>query len=99
MRISSDYVWANDLPPDVMPTPGDAPRFLEISVADNGIGFDDKYRDRIFQVFQRLHTKSQYTGTGVGLAICRKVVENHGGAIGVTSRVGEGTTFRVYLPG
>ena len=99
VRIVSRLILAANLPLDLMPTPGNAPQFLEISVTDNSIGFDDKYRDRIFQVFQRLHTKSQYTGTGVGLAICRKVVENHGGSIGVTSRVGEGATFRVYLPG
>ena len=99
IRVTNQYVSATDLPPNVMPLPGDAPRFVEIAIADNGIGFDDKYRDQIFQVFQRLHTKSQYSGTGVGLAICRKVVENHGGTIGVTSQVGEGTTFRIYLPG
>jgi signal transduction histidine kinase len=98
VRISSRYVTASELPNDVMPIPGDAPRFLEISVADNGIGFDNKYRDRIFQVFQRLYPQSKYSGTGVGLAICRKVVENHAGTIHVTSQVGEGSTFRVYLP-
>ena len=99
VRITSQYVLAHELPADLVPAPGDAPRFLEIAVTDNGIGFDRKYRNQIFQVFQRLHTKTQYTGTGVGLAICRKVVENHGGAIGVISQVGKGTTFQVYLPG
>ena len=99
VQISNRYIAASELPADVQPAPGDAPRFLEITVADNGIGFDDKYRDRIFQVFQRLYPQSKYSGTGVGLAICRKVVENHGGTIHVSSRVGEGATFRVYLPG
>ena len=99
VRITARFVLATDLPSDLTLVSGNAPRFLEISVADNGIGFDDKYRDRIFQVFQRLHTKSQYTGTGVGLAICRKVAENHGGTIGVTSQLGHGATFRAYLPG
>lgn len=98
VHISSRYVLASQLPGDVMPIPGDAPRFLEVTVADNGIGFDDKYRDRIFQVFQRLYPTSKYSGTGVGLAICRKVVENHSGTIHVSSRLGEGSTFRVYLP-
>jgi signal transduction histidine kinase len=98
VRISSRYVLASQLPGDIMPIPGDAPRFLEVTVADNGIGFDDKYRDRIFQVFQRLYPTSKYSGTGVGLAICRKVVENHSGTIHVSSRLGEGSTFRVYLP-
>lgn len=73
-------------------------KFYEINVADNGIGFDEKYLDRIFQVFQRLHGKNVYAGTGVGLAICRKVVENHRGAITASSKPGSGTTFHVYLP-
>ncbi|RZK92100.1 MAG: PAS domain-containing sensor histidine kinase, partial [Hymenobacter sp.] len=67
--------------------------------ADNGIGFDEKYVDRIFQVFQRLHSRNQYSGTGIGLAIVQKVVENHGGLISVASQPGQGTTFTVYLPG
>jgi PAS domain S-box-containing protein len=69
-----------------------------ILVQDNGIGFDEKYLDRIFQVFQRLHGRDEYEGTGVGLAICRKIAERHGGAIAATSRVGEGSTFIVTLP-
>lgn len=73
-------------------------RFYEINVADNGIGFDETYLDRIFQVFQRLHGKNEYIGTGVGLAICRKVVENHRGAITASSQPGAGATFSVYLP-
>ncbi|AUD03399.1 PAS domain-containing sensor histidine kinase [Spirosoma pollinicola] len=75
-----------------------SPKFHEISVADNGIGFDEKYIDRIFQVFQRLHGRSQYTGSGIGLAICYKIVERHGGAITASSKPGGGSTFRVYLP-
>ncbi|MBO0936271.1 PAS domain-containing protein [Fibrella sp. HMF5335] len=72
--------------------------YYEISVADNGIGFDEKYLDRIFQVFQRLHGKGNFAGSGVGLAICKKVVEHHGGAISATSQINDGATFRVYLP-
>ena len=69
-----------------------------ISFADNGIGFDEKYLDRIFQVFQRLHGRDEYEGTGVGLAICRKIVERHGGVITARSRPGQGATFILTLP-
>lgn len=71
--------------------------YHEISLIDNGIGFEDKHSDRIFQVFQRLHTRQHYQGTGVGLAICKRVVENHNGAIVATGQPNQGATFRVYL--
>jgi light-regulated signal transduction histidine kinase (bacteriophytochrome) len=67
-------------------------------VQDNGIGFDEKYLDRIFTVFQRLHTRAEYEGTGVGLAICRKIVQRHGGEITAVSAPGEGAAFQVTLP-
>jgi signal transduction histidine kinase len=70
----------------------------QIIVADNGIGFDEKYGDRIFQVFQRLHGRNKYEGTGIGLAICRKIVEQHGGTITAKSAAGQGATFTVTLP-
>jgi signal transduction histidine kinase len=69
----------------------------EITVSDNGIGFDEKYLDRIFEVFQRLHGRSEYEGTGIGLAICRKIVERHGGCITAKSTPGQGATFIVTL--
>jgi PAS domain S-box-containing protein len=68
------------------------------TVMDNGIGFDEKYLDRIFTIFQRLHGKQEYEGTGVGLAVCRRIVERHGGAITAKSAPGEGATFIVTLP-
>ena len=70
----------------------------EIKVSDNGIGFDEKYRNRIFQPFQRLHAREDYEGTGMGLAICRKIVERHGGDIQAHSKPGQGTTFIIKFP-
>ncbi len=69
-----------------------------ISVSDNGIGLDEKYRERIFAPFQRLHSRTEYAGTGMGLAISRRIAERHGGTISVTSQPGQGATFVVTLP-
>jgi signal transduction histidine kinase len=74
------------------------PALCQILVEDNGIGFDEKYKDRIFNPFQRLHGRSEYEGTGMGLAICRKIVERHNGSITVQSGLGQGSTFIVTLP-
>ena len=67
--------------------------FWEFALADNGIGIDAKFHDRVFVIFQRLHTRREYPGTGIGLAICRRIVERHGGKIWFESKTGEGTTF------
>jgi PAS domain S-box-containing protein len=76
----------------------DQKQLCQILVADHGIGFDEKYLDRIFNMFQRLHKKGEYEGTGVGLAICRKIVDRHGGTITARSSPGKGATFVVTLP-
>lgn len=73
-------------------------KFIRIHIADNGIGLDESYIDKIFVIFQRLHGKAQYEGTGIGLAIVKKIVEKHNGIIGVKSREGEGSTFTIVLP-
>jgi two-component system, LuxR family, sensor kinase FixL len=70
----------------------------EIEIQDNGIGFDEKYLDRIFTIFQRLHGKHEFEGTGIGLAVCRKIVDRHGGLLSATSKLGEGASFFVTLP-
>ena len=97
IRISCQIITVMNLPHSVRPTRM-AAEYYCIDVSDNGIGFDEKYVDRIFQVFQRLHGKNEFVGTGVGLAICEKVAANHGGAITATSQPGQGATFSVYLP-
>jgi len=71
---------------------------LELTVEDNGIGFDERYAERIFNVFQRLHGRNQYAGTGIGLAICHKIAERHGGTIRAKSNPGQGSAFIVTLP-
>jgi signal transduction histidine kinase len=83
-------VWAEE-------DPGPPPR-RRLLVADDGIGFDERYLDRIFSPFQRLHGRGEYEGTGIGLAVCRRIVERHGGAITARSAPGRGATFVVTLP-
>ncbi len=73
-------------------------QFCRIRVEDNGIGFDPKHAGKIFQVFQRLHSRNEYQGSGIGLAVCKKIVDRHGGTIEALSSPGEGATFVVTLP-
>lgn len=77
----------------------DGPRHWRIDVADNGIGFDNEHARRIFLMFQRLHGRDQYQGTGIGLSICSRIIERHGGEITADGRPGEGATFRMRIEG
>jgi two-component system CheB/CheR fusion protein len=72
--------------------------YVEIIFRDNGIGFEQKYADQIFTIFQRIHNKESYSGTGIGLALCKKIIENHQGEIFVWSKENEGTVFHIILP-
>jgi len=94
VRISGRLLDPSD-PPVEGPAPG--PRRCEIQVQDNGIGFEEVYSERIFELFQRLHGRDEYEGTGMGLAICRKIVTRHGGTISARSAPGHGATFIVNL--
>jgi signal transduction histidine kinase len=75
-----------------------AKSYCHISVTDNGIGFEPEYKDRIFEVFQKLHSREKYEGTGIGLAIVKKIVENHNGIVTAKSRLNKGATFDIYIP-
>jgi light-regulated signal transduction histidine kinase (bacteriophytochrome) len=75
-----------------------ADAYIHVSVSDNGIGFNQQFSEQIFQIFERLHTIDEYEGTGVGLALCKKIVENHRGQIFAISKEGEGARFQVVLP-
>ena len=69
-----------------------------LTIEDNGIGFDNQFKDQIFTIFQRLHSRNEYEGTGIGLATVRKIVERHGGTINADGQLGVGAKFHVTLP-
>ena len=93
-------VQANRIKGKDMKIPVDFPEklYYHMTISDNGIGFEDEYKERIFEVFQRLNTESEFSGTGIGLAIVKKIVENHKGIITAHSEKGKGATFEIYLP-
>ncbi len=95
IRVESRVVAPTELPAELV---NRDQTFHEICIADNGLGFDPKHTEQIFEVFQRLHGKQKFAGSGVGLAIVKKVAGQHGGCVVATGKPGEGATFRVYLP-
>jgi PAS domain S-box-containing protein len=95
IRLDAERIPAGELTHEGL-LPGTA--YWKISIADNGIGFDQQYEYKIFELFQRLHGKSEYEGTGIGLAICKKIVQNHGGVITATGQPGIGATFNLFIP-
>ncbi len=97
ISVMARLVPGRDTPFSLTPTDGDR-LFYQITVADNGIGFEPHYAQQIFQIFQRLHGRTQYEGTGIGLAIVQKVVENHQGYIRAEGQPGAGATFDILLP-
>ncbi len=98
VRIGADIRLRGTTHADEPPGRPPAPPVCVLTVADDGIGFDAQYEERIFGVFQRLHGRSEYEGTGIGLAICRVIAERHGGTIVATSALDQGATFTVTLP-
>ncbi len=95
IHISTNIVSSDQIPEL---NPDEQKNYFEIKVKDNGIGFDRDYRKKIFEVFQRLHGRDEYKGTGIGLAICKKIAENHNGAITADAIQGEGAVFNIYIP-
>ncbi|MDO6526026.1 sensor histidine kinase [Motilimonas sp. 1_MG-2023] len=91
-------IGANSISPPVQANISNDKPWLELTIADNGIGFSEQYSEKIFTPFQRLHSRSEYAGTGIGLAVCRRIIERHSGQISASSTPGVGATFTILLP-
>lgn len=98
ITIACSEIKAEELKKYDLQTEAKSKAYIQITVTDNGVGFEQSYADQIFVIFQRLNDRSKFTGTGIGLAICKKIVENHNGFITAQSKMNEGSTFRIFLP-
>ncbi|MBN1412219.1 MAG: hypothetical protein JW969_15345 [Spirochaetales bacterium] len=97
--IQNSLKFAGDDPPEISISTSKTDDFWEFRIKDNGIGVDQQFKDRIFMIFERLHTSKEYPGTGIGLAICKKIVERHGGIIRMESGASKGALLYFTLPG
>lgn len=95
IKISAEIVTISEMP---IQGPMTNKKYRKIKISDNGIGFDQQYADKIFELFQRLHGRNEYEGTGIGLAICKKIAQNHQGFIQAIGQPGVGSTFNIYVP-
>jgi len=95
VKITSKMVMGSDIENEELTS---KTKYCHITYTDNGIGFDPQYQKRIFEVFQRLHSYEEFKGTGIGLAICKRIVENHNGVITATGKLNKGARFDIYIP-
>jgi PAS domain S-box-containing protein len=96
IQIKSKIVSSNEIPVELLSYGGSS--YVKLQFIDNGIGFEKKYEEKIFEIFQRLHGKNEYSGTGLGLSICKKIVQSHNGIIQAKGELDKGAEFTVYLP-
>lgn len=97
IKITIDRIAGTELSSRILRS-DDEKEYCRIVLTDNGIGFSNEYAEKIFTLFQRLHTRSEYEGTGIGLAVCKKIVENHSGFMEASGTEGEGAVFNIYIP-
>jgi light-regulated signal transduction histidine kinase (bacteriophytochrome) len=96
IQVSASFIPPREM--DLFDPPLSKTGYWKITITDNGIGFEQQHAEKIFELFQRLHSKIEYEGTGIGLAICKKVVQNHQGLIFAKGNPGEGASFEIFLP-